>query len=81
MGRHLHQVLAVKKNLPCVWRQMTHDAAQGAGFTRTVAPDQAHHLTLAHLQAQSAQDLRGSDINMHIAKLKHGARPRAVARR
>ena len=36
---------------------------------------------LAHLQAQSAQNLRGSDIDMQIAKLKHGAHPRAVARR
>ena len=81
MGGHLHQVLAVKKNLSHAWRQMPHDAAQAAGFARAIATHQTHHLALGHLQVQTAQHLRGCNLHMHISQLKHGARPLAVARR
>jgi hypothetical protein len=57
-GRQRAQRLTFKKNLSLAQGQVAHDAAQRAGFARTIAPNQAHHVTGGHLHGKAPQHLR-----------------------
>ena len=71
LGRQGAQRLAIKMNLPLAQRQVPHDAAQGAGFARAIAPDQTHHVAGGHLHGKATQHLGRGNVHMQILQLKH----------
>src|SRR5262249_58731011 len=71
VGRAPVNLGSAERHAPGARPQIAHDGAQRRRLARAVAPDQAHHLALAHVERDLSQDMAGLDVDIDAVDAQH----------